>query len=313
MRTRVLGRTGLRVSEISLGGLFFGKLANGRDTERTVRRAAELGVDLIDTAPAYSGSEEELGRALAGGLRRKFTLVTKWWPYLGSGPGIRQNPRELRNAVEGSLRRLRTDIIDVFLFHSLTFERDVTDVLHGPLRGELERLKRAGKIRFTGLSNSGDYDTEDDRLREAVRSGFFDVVMPEFNLFKQRAVRGALADYARGNAGVISIMPLGQAAWGYGLRDREYLKNSLKTLREKGKLPEDHPAKDDTALDFLLDEGSSTIAAAALRFCLSFPEVSTVCCGTNDPAHLEENIRTASAGPYDADRLNRAISLFGAL
>ncbi len=313
MRTRILGRTGIPVSEISLGGLFFGKLANGRDTEATVRRAAELGINLIDTAPAYSGSEEELGRALAGGLRRKFTLVTKWWPFLGGGPGIRQNPTELRRSVETSLRRLRTDVIDVFLFHSLTFERDISDVLNGPLRGEMERLKKRGLIRFTGLSNSGDYDTEDDRLREAVRSGYFDVVMPEFNLFKQRAVRNALPEYGRANAGVLSIMPLGQAAWGYGLRDRQYLKDSLKTLREKKKLPDDHPATDETALDDLLDAGSPTIAAAALRFCLSFPEVSSVCCGTNDPAHLEENVRTAAAGPFDAARLDRMIRLFGAL
>src|SRR5437667_7156907 len=124
MRTRPLGRTGLRVSEISLGGLFFGKLANGRDTAATVACAADCGINLIDTAPAYAGSEEDLGQAWAGGLRRKFLLATKWWPFLGGGRGIRQNPTDLRRAVEGSLRRLRTDRIDVFLFHSLTFEGD---------------------------------------------------------------------------------------------------------------------------------------------------------------------------------------------
>lgn len=313
MRTRRLGRTALSVSEISLGGLFFGTLANGRDTERTVRRAAELGVNLIDTAPAYAGSEEELGRALAGGLRRKFTIVTKWWPYLGSGPGIRQNPAELRRAVEGSLRRLRTDHVEIFLFHSLTFGRDIGDVLNGPLYPELQKLKARGVIRFIGLSNSGNDDPDDDRLQDAARSGHFDVVMPEFNLFKQRALRHALPVYARTDVGVISIMPLGQAAWGYGLRDREYLKHSLKTLIEKKKLPDETPYTDDTVLDPLLNAGSPTIAAAALRFCLSFPEVSTVCCGTNDPAHLEENIRTAEAGPFDDARLQRMIELFGAL
>src|SRR5689334_4437927 len=107
MRYRPLGRTGLNVSAVSLGGLFFGKLAEGRDTEATVRTAADLGINLIDTAAAYTGSEEDLGRAWAGGLRRKFTLVTKWWPFMGDGPGIRQNPSALRAAVEGSLRRLR--------------------------------------------------------------------------------------------------------------------------------------------------------------------------------------------------------------
>lgn len=313
MRTRRLGRTGLAVSEVSLGGLFFGKLGNGRDTEATVRRAAELGINLIDTAIAYTGSEEELGRVLAGGLRRKFTLVTKWWPYLGSGPGIRQNPTELRRAVEGSLRRLRTDRVELFLFHSLTFGRDIGDVLNGPLYPELQKLKARGLIRFIGLSNSGNDDPDDDRLIEAARSGRFDVVMPEFNLFKQRAVRNALPVYAKADVGVLSIMPLGQAAWGYGLRDREYLKNSLKTLIKKKKLPDGVPYTDEAILEPLLDAGSPTIASAALRFCLSFPEVSSVCCGTNDPVHLEENVRTAAAGPYEAGRMNRMIDLFGAL
>lgn len=312
MRYRPLGRTGLKVSELSLGGLFFGKLANGRDTAATVRRAADLGVNLIDTAIGYTGSEEDLGVALVGGLRRKFLIATKWWPYLGDGPGLRQNPSALRAAVEGSLRRLRTDRIDLFLFHSLTFDRDVGDALHGPLWPELMRLKAAGTIGFVGLSNSGDYDADDDRLTEAARSEF-DFVMPDFSLFRQRAVRAALPVFARHRTGVVSIMPLGQAAWGYGLRDRTYLRDSLKALREKGKLPDREPYTHDDVLDFLLDDGSPTIAAAALRFCLSFPEVSTVCCGTNDPAHLEENVRTADAGPFDEVRLARAVELFGNL
>lgn len=312
MRYRPFGRTGLKVSEISLGGLFFGKLANGRDTRATVARAADCGVNLVDTAPAYTGSEEDLGQAWAGGLRRKFILVTKWWPFLGNGRGIRQNPTDLRRTVERSLQRLRTDRIDVFLFHSLTFEGDVEAVRFGPLWPELERLKRAGKIGFVGLSNSGDYDTEADRLTEATRRGF-DVVMPEFNLFKQRAVRAALPRWGRTGAGVLAIMPLGQAAWGYGLRDRTYLADSLKALREKKALPDRPEYEGEGALDFLLDDATPTVAAAAIRFCLSFPEVSTVCSGTNDPAHVEENARISDAGPYDAARLARAVELFGSL
>ena len=312
MRTRPLGRTGLRVSEISLGGLFFGKLADGRDTEATVRRAAECGINLIDTAPAYTGSEEDLGQAWAGGLRRKFILTTKWWPFLGGGRGIRQNPADLRRSVETSLRRLRTDRIDIFLFHSLTFEGDIEAVRYGPLWKELERLKRAGTIGHVGLSNSADYDTEDERLTEATRKGF-DVVMPEFNLFKQRAVRAALPRWQRAGTGVLAIMPLGQAAWGYGLRDRTYVRDSLKALREKKALPEKPEYEGESALDFLLDDTTPTIAAAAIRFCLSFPEVSTVCSGTNDPLHVEENARISDAGPYDPARLARAIELFGGL
>lgn len=311
MRYRPFGRTGLNVSAISLGGLFFGKLANGRDTGATVRRAAELGITLIDTAIAYDGSEAELGPALAGGLREKFTLVSKWWPYKHDGRTLNLNPAALRTAVEGSLARLRTDRLDVLLFHSVTFPGDVEKLRRGPLWPELERLKREGKVRFAGLSN-GD-DPENDRLTEAVREGGFDVLMPEFLLFKQRATRARLPEWSRRGAGVLAIMPLGQAAWGYGLRDRTYLANSLTTLREKGALPNGPEYEGEHALDFLLDERTPTVAAAALRFCLSFEGISTVCCGTNDPAHLAENAAVGDLDPYEPVRLNRAIELFGAL
>lgn len=311
MRYRPLGRTGLSVSEISLGGLFFGKLANGRDTGATVRRASELGINLIDTAIAYDGSEADLGPALAGGLRGKFVLVTKWWPYLPDGRTVNLNPAALRTAVEGSLKRLRTDRLDVLLFHSVTFPGDVERIRHGSLWPEIERLKRDGKIRFAGLSNGDDPDN--DRLTEGAREDGFDVLMPEFLLFKQRGTRAALPAWRRHGAGVIAIMPLGQAAWGYGLRDRTYLANSLKTLREKGALPGGPEFEGEHALDFLLDEHSPTVASAALRFCLSFEGIATVCCGTNDPAHLAENAAVSEAGPYDDARLRRAIELFGNL
>lgn len=311
MRYRPLGRTGLNVSAISLGGLFFGKLADGRDTGATVRRAAELGINLIDTAIAYDGSEAELGAALAGGLRERFVLVTKWWPYLDDGRTLNLDPAAMRSAVEGSLRRLRTDRVEVLLFHSVTFPGDVERIRRGPLWPELERLRREGKIRFAGLSN-GD-DPENARLTEAAREGGYEVLMPEFLLFKQRATRACLPEWSRRGAGVLAIMPLGQAAWGYGLRDRTYLANSLKTLREKGALPNGPAYEGEHALDFLLDERTPTVAAAALRFCLSFEGISTVCCGTNDPVHLAENAAVADLDPYDAPRLKRAVELFGGL
>jgi aryl-alcohol dehydrogenase-like predicted oxidoreductase len=314
MQYRILGRTGLKVSAISLGGLFFGELAKGRDSSKTIARAAELGINLIDTAIGYKGSEEDIGKSLTDlKLRNQFILCTKWWPYQKDGKTLLQDPVLLRRAVEESLGRLRTDHLEILLFHSLTFAGDVVAVASGPLMEEVHRLKSEGKLGFVGLSNPGDYDTEDARLTEAAQSGSFDVVMPEFLLFRNRAVRNTLPIYKKCNVGVISIIPLGQAAWGYGLRDRQYLVDSLKTLREKGKLPEREPYTLESVLDFLLDQQSPTIASAALRFCLSYPEISTVCCGTNNPEHLEQNAATADSEPYSEERLARALELFGTL
>lgn len=314
MRYRRFGRTGLRVSEISLGGLFFSPgLSGGRNVEATIQCAADCGINLIDIAPAYQGSEEEVGKVLAAGLRRKFLLATKWWPYMPDGKTIDQNPSVLHASVERSLQRLRTDVIDLFQFHSVTHRGDVDRLLGGPLLPEIAKLKKEGKTRFLGLSNSGEWDPNDERLQEAVRSGSFDACMPEFMIFRQRPVATLLPVCAKCDAGIISIMPLGQAAWGYGLRDRKYLRDSLDGLTKKGALPSAEPYTRDDILDFLLDEHTTTIPAAALRYCLSFPEISTVCCGTNDPAHVAANAAVSEAGPYDATRLARVRELFGRL
>jgi len=314
MRYRKLGRTGLNVSEISLGGLFFGKLAEKRDSAATIARAADLGINLIDTASAYEGSEEDLGAALRKtGLRNKFHIATKWWAFAAGGQKILQDPAALRAAVEGSLTRLQTDHIEIFQFHSVTFPGNVNEITGGPLMAELAKLKEEGKIRFLGISNSGEWDKDDERLQEASRSGVFDAVMPEFLLFRQRPVKSLFPVCAQNRTGIISIIPLGQAAWGYGLRDRKYLLDSMKTLIDKKKLPDEPRYRSEAAIDFLLDEKTKTIPAAALRFCLSFPEVSTVCCGTNNPEHLAENAAVSDAGPYDAERLARVGELFSAI
>ena len=137
--------------------------------------------------------------------------------------------------------------------------------------------------------------------------------MPEFLLFRQRPVNTLFPVCKANNTVIITIIPLGQAAWGYGLRDHKYLVDSMKTLIDKKKLPDEPRYRQSDAIDFLLDEKTMTIPAAALRYCLSFPEVSTVCCGTNNTVHLDENAAVSDAGPYDAERLARVSELFGGI
>jgi aryl-alcohol dehydrogenase-like predicted oxidoreductase len=311
MKYRAFGKTGLSVSEISLGGLFFGKLDGGKDVSKTIAAAVETGMNLIDTAPAYDGSEEALGKVLQGGLREKFILATKWWPYEDDGQALKNQPEALREAVEGSLVRLKTDRIDCFMFHSVTHQGDVDKLLQEPMQKELESLKKEGKIRFAGVSQGDDPDGS--RLKEAVESGRFDFIMPEFLALKQATARNVFPSCTKAGSGVISIMPLGQAAWGYGLRDRATLKASIQAAIEKKQLSASDFPEPEKALDFLLDGQTKTIAAAGIRYCLSFPEVSTVCCGTNDPEHVRENALVSQVGPYDAAKLAQVEKLFGKL
>src|SRR5712692_8221339 len=116
MRYRTLGRTGLRVSELGLGGLFVSRVGGGDRGEATaaVRRALDLGVNYIDTAPAYADSEEVLGIALEG-VTQPYFLSTK----LGGRPQP-FDPRDqagLRRSVEESLRLLKRDHLDLLMVH----------------------------------------------------------------------------------------------------------------------------------------------------------------------------------------------------
>ena len=113
--------------------------------------------------------------------------------------------------------------------------------------------------------------------------------------------------------GKISKGPFVSGASECCLRDKKYVLDSMAKLIGRKSLPDREIYKRDDVLDFLLDEKTSTLPAAALRFCLSFPEITTVCCGTNDPVHLAENAAVSEAGAYDPQRLDQVMELFGGI
>src|SRR5689334_20334347 len=174
MRYRTLGRTGLRVSELGLGGLFVSRAGGGDQAQATatVRRALDLGVNWVDTAPSYHDSEEVLGIALEG-VTQPYYLSTK----LGGRPQP-FDPKDkaaLRGSVEESLRLLRRDRIDFLLIHEpdrpgqydwWESEAAGRESFEGPVRELLEELKAEGKIRWTGLGGTTAYE-----LPQVMRSG----------------------------------------------------------------------------------------------------------------------------------------------
>ncbi|HEY8505225.1 MAG TPA: aldo/keto reductase, partial [Gemmataceae bacterium] len=154
MQTRPLGRTGLDVSVLSLGGVAFGdmygNLAPG-EADACVRRAVELGVNFIDTSPYYgrTRSESVLGEILQGGLREKIYLCSK-----AGRDGLDEfdfSPRHIEESVNASLKRLRTDYLDVLIAHDIEFADDFEKVFTETAEA-LHRLKAAGKCRFVGMS-----------------------------------------------------------------------------------------------------------------------------------------------------------------
>lgn len=161
MELRLLGATGLRASLLGLGTVRFGRteglklarpasLPDDAAIDRLVGRALDLGVNLFDTAPAYGTSEERLGRALAG-RRGQVLLCTKAGESFEDGrSGFDFRPAAIRASLERSLRRLRTEHVDILLLHSDGIGEGPEKF--GPAMAELEALKARGLVRATGFS-----------------------------------------------------------------------------------------------------------------------------------------------------------------
>jgi aryl-alcohol dehydrogenase-like predicted oxidoreductase len=151
MERRILGDTGMSVSEFALGAMMFGSMGNRDhdDAVRIIRAALDAGITLIDTADVYSlgESEEIVGEALAG-RRDDVVLATKFGLPMGEDPGARGASRRwIMRSVENSLRRLRTDHIDLYQLHRPDHDTPIEETLSA-----LSDLIAAGKVRAIGSS-----------------------------------------------------------------------------------------------------------------------------------------------------------------
>ena len=213
MEKRTLGRTGLEVSVLGMGGLYVSRAGDrGRDEGcRAVHRALELGVNYVDTAPSYRDSEEVLGIALED-VKQPYFLATK----LGGRPQP-FNPQDkdlLRQSVDESLRLLKRDYIDILLVHEPDRPGQYDwwtdyDNFHGPVCDLLEELKAEKIIRFTGLGGTTAY-----QLPLIMATGNYDVVLTAFNysLLWREATIAIFPEAKRQNMGVVIGSPLQQGA-----------------------------------------------------------------------------------------------------
>jgi aryl-alcohol dehydrogenase-like predicted oxidoreductase len=151
MRYRTLGRTGIQVSPYALGAMMFGSLGNPDhdDSIRIIHRALDADINLIDTADVYSsGESEEIAGKTIKGRRDDVVLATKFSNPMGEAPNRRGASRRwIITAVEGSLRRLQTDYIDLYQYHRPDPETDIEETLSA-----LSDLTRSGKVRAIGTS-----------------------------------------------------------------------------------------------------------------------------------------------------------------
>ncbi|WP_127076582.1 aldo/keto reductase [Rhodomicrobium lacus] len=196
METIAIGKSGIETSRIALGTWAIGGWMWGGTDEAqsiaTIRAAVDRGITLIDTAPVYGfgRSEEIVGKALAeGGLRDKVQIATKCGLNWRDGKVWRDaRPERIRREIEDSLRRLRTDVIDLYQVHWPDHETPFEDTAR-----VLEDLRRDGKIRAIGVSNYA--PAEMDSFRKAAQ---LDAVQPPYNLF-EREIEADVLPYAERN------------------------------------------------------------------------------------------------------------------
>jgi len=297
MEKRILGRTGLAVSALGLGGAFISRwgTADRQEARSAIHRALELGVNYIDTAPSYADSEEVIGYALQG-LAQPYFIATK----LGGRPEP-FNPRDkqgLRQSVEESLRLLGRDHIDVLLIHEPDRPRQYDwwenyDRFHGPVNDVLDELKAEGLIRFTGLGGTTAYE-----MPHIIATGRYDVLLTAFNysLLWREAEVAVLPEAKKQGMGIIVGSPLQQGA--LATRYDEEVERGARWLSPQRR-------QQYRELYALLDETAMPIHEMGIRFVLSNPDVAMTLSGSRSVAEVEANVRAAQKGPLPQDLLGR--------
>jgi len=296
MEYRELGRTGLAVSRLGLGGLFVSKVGGPYEQARAaVHRAIELGINYLDTAPGYLDSEEVLGRALAD-VDAPLVLSTK----LGGRPQPfnAQDPDQLYVSFEESLRLLGRDYVDMLIIHEpdrpgqYDWWADKAS-FDGPVMDVLAQLRDQGRIGYLGLGGTTAYE-----LARIIRTGKFDVVLTAFNyslLWREAEIEVLPAAVEQG-MGIIAGSPLQQGA--LSRRYDDQVRHGAPWLSK--------PRREQyLKLYALLDELEMPIAELAMRFVLSNPAVDTVLTGARSALEVEQNVATLDKGPLPSDVLAR--------
>jgi aryl-alcohol dehydrogenase-like predicted oxidoreductase len=304
--TVVLGRTGLKTSVAGLGCGGHSRLgqATGRTEKESiavVKRALDLGINLIDTARVY-GTEEIVGKAIAG-VRDEVVLSTKAPPQDREGP---VDAAGLRNSLEKSLECLGTEAIDIFHLHGVRAE--LYDHCKEVLVPEMLSLRDEGKIRFLAISEAFGRDTGHVMLERAVTDDFWDVMMVGFNFLNPSARDRVFPTTITKDIGVLVMFAVRRT-----LSHPEELRRVVSELTSQG-MVESENLDSESPLDFLVHpNGASSVVDAAYRFARHEPGTHVVLTGTGDPAHLEENVASVSRDPLRPEDLERLSRLFGHL
>jgi aryl-alcohol dehydrogenase-like predicted oxidoreductase len=274
MEYRQLGKTGMNVSVLGLGGWEIGYLHTSLSTvKKMLNEAIDAGVNVIDTAECYAISEELIGEAV-GKRRKDFYFLTKCGHESGwSYPDWR--PESLLRCIQRSLKRLKTDHLDLIQLHSCS----EVELRKGAVIDTLKRARERGYTRHVG------YSGDNQAALYAIECGEFDTLQTSISVADQEALELFLPLAEKHNIGVIAKRPVANVAWQNGDRPptdtygRPYWERLQKLKYE------------------LLRGGLKRTVAGALRFTVSVPGVHTAIVGTTKPGRFMENAAAVAAGP----------------
>ena len=290
--TRPLGDSGLDVSIVGLGCNNFGRRVDLDGTRAVIDAALDNGVTFLDTADIYGGSgasERLLGEVLEG-RRDRVVLATKFGMDMGDGKGPRGSRQYVLDAVEASLGRLRTDVIDFYWYHEPDGVTPIAETL-----GALDELVRAGKVRAIGASNFSAQQLEEaDEMARQEGLTRFAAVQNEYSLLVRGDERDVLPVCGRLGISYIPYFPLAS-----GLLTGKYGRGQKAPagtrLAGRDRVASDEQFDLLEALDEYTRARGVSMLEVAIGALLARPEVASVIAGATKPQQVEAN---ASAGGW---------------
>jgi aryl-alcohol dehydrogenase-like predicted oxidoreductase len=286
MQYRTLGRTGIRVSPYALGAMMFGAMGNPDHDEsiRIIHRALDAGINLVDTADAYSQgeSEEIVGRALQG-RRDDVVLATKLSLPMGDDPNRRGNSRRwIMTAVEDSLRRLGTDYIDLYQVHRPDPDTDVEETLSA-----LSDLVHSGKVRAIGSSTFSAHEMVEAQWI-AERRGLvrFRTEQPPYSILDRGIERDVLPVAQQFGMGTIVWSPLAG-----GMLTGRVRRGQESDLRRSGRFAHMRDERRIDAVEELIpiaEDAGMPLTHLAMAFAITHPGVTAALLGPRTMAHLDD-------------------------
>ena len=315
MEYRHLGRSGLKISEIAYGNwITHGSQVEEEAARACVAAALDEGITTFDTADVYAGTraEEVLGRALHGQRRESLEIFTKlYWP-VGSGPNDRGLSRKhIVESIHGSLRRLRTDYVDLYQAHRYDHETPLEETLRA-----FDDLVRQGKVLYVGVS---EWRAEQiaDALRIAGEMGFDRIVsnQPQYNMLWRVIEAEVVPLCEKEGIGQVVFSPIAQ-----GILTGKYLPGAAPPAGSRATDPSGSRFIRDYLTDDLLgrvqqlkpiaEQAGLTLAQLAVAWVLQNPNVAAAIVGATRPEQVRENVR-ASGVRLDPELMARIDAVLG--